>query len=295
MPGRSSILIALVVLLAAPVIVFAQNGDAAAPVGTSDVAGDEFSSFAQRLANGEKVAPGARVNEPIAVQGSDIDASATSSNEVNAPINFSGTSIQDEISTEDPVESMEAEMGTLPPPSHSLIGSGTSSGGEETASSSYLSLGGNDWILQTLTALGIVLALIFLLRWLWMKMTGQVSASSNAAVVEVLSRTTIAPKNHVVLLRVAGRILVCNDSGQGMTTLSTIDDPHEIATILAEVSATKSSSISRSFTDLMQRFNGDYESVQSQSEGTDAEEYSVDHTRNQLSGLLSRLRTAGTE
>src|SRR5690606_38166243 len=108
---------------------------------------------------------------------------------------------------------------------------------EKASASTSTSFTDKGWILKTVTALGVVLGLIYLLRYLWIKLTGQVPASSHTAVVEVLSRTTIAPRNHVLLMRLGQRILVVSDSGSGMNTLANIDDPQEVASLLANVTA----------------------------------------------------------
>jgi flagellar protein FliO/FliZ len=152
---------------------------------------------------------------------------------------------------------------------------------------------GAGWILQTITALGVVIGLILLLRWAYAKLTGQVAATSSSPVMEVLSRTTLAPRNQVLLVRLGQRILVVGDSPAGLRTLANVDDAEEVASLLAAVSAAKPNSITGGFSQLLSRFNGDYESQVVDTEGGDDGEHHVDRARSSIGGLLSRIRTVG--
>jgi flagellar biogenesis protein FliO len=147
------------------------------------------------------------------------------------------------------------------------------------------------WTLSTLAALGLVIGLIFAARWAYTKMGGKVVARSSP-VVEVLSRTAVAPKSHVLLVRVGGRVLVVGDGGGNLNTLSTIDEPEEVATVLQTVTAQQPHSVSRSFNAMVCRFQGDLSGQPDvQQEGGDEAEVHVDRTRDALSGLASRLQT----
>jgi len=154
---------------------------------------------------------------------------------------------------------------------------------------------GGSWILQTITALGVVIGLILLLRTIWSRLTGQTVAAMHSPVVEVLSRTSIAPRNHVLLVRIGQRILVVGDSPAGLRTLANVDDPEEVASLLTAVSAARPNSISQNFAQLLQRFNGDYESQTIETEGGDSQEHRVDLARSTVSGLLARIRTVGAK
>ena len=145
--------------------------------------------------------------------------------------------------------------------------------------------------LSTLSALGIVITLILGGRWAYVRFGGRVVTRSSPA-VEVLSRTSVAPKNQVLLLRVGQRVLVVGDSSSGLRTLANLDDPEEVASLLQTVTSEQQTSVSRSFGSLMSRFNTDYdEKRQTLDEGGDAGEYRLDAARESLSGLSARLRT----
>lgn len=152
------------------------------------------------------------------------------------------------------------------------------------------------WLIQTLGALGVVVALILLLRFFWMRFSGQVGFSGQSQVIEVLSRTAVAPRNHVLLLRLGQRVLVVGDSVAGLRTLAQLDDPQEVAALLTAISAARSNSVSKTFSTLLGRFNHDYsDDIRFGDEGGDDLEHVVDRTGNRLSDLLWRMRRAGQD
>ncbi|QQE11202.1 flagellar biosynthetic protein FliO [Planctomycetota bacterium] len=148
----------------------------------------------------------------------------------------------------------------------------------------------NSYIYQTLIALGIVISLMFFLKWLYSKLTGQVSVNS-ASVVQVLARTSIAPRNHILVLRIGSRILICSDSSNGTRTLSEITDPEEVAEMLAHTSAAKDNSLSKSFNNMLGRYGADYDKQgRHPDEGLDTVEFQSDSARESVSKLLSKVR-----
>ena len=165
------------------------------------------------------------------------------------------------------------------------VGTNNASGLEEPA-------GG--YVLSTLAALGVVIGLVFAARWAYVRMGGTVVARPTS-VVEVLSRTAVTPKNHVLLLRVGQRVLVVGDSGGGgLRTLADLDDPEEVASVLQSVTAGRETSATRSFNALISRFQQDPAGPSRRDlEGGDDGEIHLDRTRDALSGLANRLRTLG--
>ncbi len=158
--------------------------------------------------------------------------------------------------------------------------------------------GGGSWgpsgILSTLTALGVVVGLIFLVRWLVAKASGTPIATTSSA-VEVLSRSSVAPRSHVLLLRVGQRVLVVGESSGGLRTLGEVTDEAEVATLLQAVESAKPQSIAGGFGSLLHKFNRPYE----QNADGDAflglgqpndSEARVDRARDSLSSLVSRLK-----
>ena len=106
--------------------------------------------------------------------------------------------------------------------------------------------GGNSaggYVLPTLAALGVVLGLLYGLKAVAAKLGGITPARPSAS-VEVLSRTAVGAKGHVLLLRVGGRVLVVGDSAAGgLRTLDRIDDEDEVAELLRATTAAAGSGI----------------------------------------------------
>jgi flagellar biogenesis protein FliO len=150
--------------------------------------------------------------------------------------------------------------------------------------------GGQGWVLNTLTALGLVIGLVLLLRFGITKFGGRVATAQSRS-VEVLSRTSVAPKNHVLLLRVGGRVLVVGDSGSGLRTLTEIEDPDEVASLLASVEADRETSMTNGFNRMLSRYSGAYSQRDSLAdEGADSSEAGFDRARDSVSSLLGRVR-----
>lgn len=151
----------------------------------------------------------------------------------------------------------------------------------------------SNWVLDTLAALGVVVGVVLLTRWAMGRLSGRVSVSGGRSPVEVISRTAVAPRNHVILLKVGQRIVVANDSPTGMRTLTEIIDPEEVALLLAETAAGASPGVQGGFRQLMGKLNGDYDAAdRAANEGGDESEHFVDRARDRLSALRSRVRAA---
>ncbi len=151
------------------------------------------------------------------------------------------------------------------------------------------------WLLQTLSALGIVIALIFVLRAVMRRLAGPNAPSSRGGLVEVLARTPIGPKTYILFLKISDRVIVAAQSPAGINNLTTLDDPEDVANLLQQVSAAQPASISDSFRKLMQREHEGYEEPDlTAEEGADQDEQYVDRTRDQLTSLMTRIRSLGS-
>lgn len=98
--------------------------------------------------------------------------------------------------------------------------------------------GGLD-VTRVLMALGIVVGLAvagrFLVRWLF----PAVAAARSSSAVRVLSRSVIAPKQQLLLVQVGRRVIVVGDSGAQLSPLAQIDEPDEVAGLLAQLESEK--------------------------------------------------------
>jgi len=152
--------------------------------------------------------------------------------------------------------------------------------------------GTGSWFLKTATSLGLVIGLALLVRWVYIRLGGK-AAVGGSPVVEVLSRTAVAPRSHVMLLRVGGRVLVVSDSSAGMRTLASLDDAEEVADILGAVSAARPNSISKGFGQFLHRFNEDHDQQLQDLDPVGHKPPRTGGTGDTVSGLLSRVRAMG--
>ncbi len=87
-------------------------------------------------------------------------------------------------------------------------------------------------------ALAVVIGLLFLLRSMVRRVGGPLAGGGRPAqVLEVLARYPIARAQHLVLLKLAGRVVLLHQTKTAMTTLSEVSDPDEVAKLLGRVEA----------------------------------------------------------
>ena len=104
-----------------------------------------------------------------------------------------------------------------------------------------------------------MIALIFLLRWFGKVFFPVATGKAQSRVVEVVSRSPLAPKQQVMLLRVGKRLLVVGDSGGQLSTLCEISDPDEVASMVGQLREEKSLVSTAAFGSLFGRFSRKFE------------------------------------
>ena len=150
----------------------------------------------------------------------------------------------------------------------------------------------SSWWLNTVTALGAVIGLILLLRLVYSKATGRACATGRSAAVQVLTRVAVAPRSHILLVQLGQRIVVLGESTNGLTRVALIEEPDEIACLLKAVAADRPESITRGFSHMLDRFNRQYvPDDQLTADRHDDPEHVTGRARDEVSGLLSRLRS----
>lgn len=145
---------------------------------------------------------------------------------------------------------------------------------------------------RVLGALGIVIALIFLLRWAARFFFPSVAGRSPSRIVEVLARSVLTPKQQVMLVRVGRRLILVGDSGAQMTTLCEIADPDEVASLVGQLRDEKMSA-APGFGSLFARFTRRFDPPEQQDVRPleDAEDATpVASARSELDGLRDRVR-----
>jgi flagellar biogenesis protein FliO len=84
-------------------------------------------------------------------------------------------------------------------------------------------------------ALAIVLAMIFGARWLFAHFFAGARAPATSKAVKVLGRTSLAPRQQVLLLQVGRRVVVVGESNGNLATLAQLDDPDEVARLVGQL------------------------------------------------------------
>lgn len=165
---------------------------------------------------------------------------------------------------------------------------------------------------RLVTALGVVLVLILLLRWVGRRFFGMADRGRSTRAVQVLSRSPISPRQQLVLLRVGRRLLVVADGGGQMNTLSEITDADEVAALLGQLQDDHAGRMTTTFGSLFGKMRAPFEpeaaagnAASDQEPDDDAavlrrpalrvpaeeDDPAVESTRQELSGLMDKVRT----
>lgn len=198
---------------------------------------------------------------------------------------------ENEVRSKEMLLANPSERKPLGTPGQGLVPDTTNPQSENTPLGTFSDSG--SWVLNTITALGVVIGLIILMRLGMNKLSGRAVLGGRSGVVEVLTRTSISPRNQVMLLRLGQRILVVSEGANGVQTLANLDDPDEVASLLTTISASKPGSITQSFNQLLNRADTEMDNPVgfAKEHGGDEDEHMIDKTRNELSSLLSRIRS----
>ena len=87
-------------------------------------------------------------------------------------------------------------------------------------------------ILQTLLALGVVIILIFLTRWVLRRM-GPRRLAGGSGVMQVLASAPLSGRGQMILVKLGTRLVLVGIIGQTITALTEITDPAEAAAVAA--------------------------------------------------------------
>jgi flagellar biogenesis protein FliO len=154
--------------------------------------------------------------------------------------------------------------------------------------------GSSDFMLgvpRLIGAMALVLGLIFLLRWLGPRLFSAAPAASATRAVQVLSRSLVAPRQSVVLMRVGRRLLVVADNGSQLASLAQITDPDEVAALVGQLQSEKLDSAGKTFGALFSRLKKDDElELPPAVAPTVDDESHVSAARAELSGLMEQVR-----
>jgi len=153
---------------------------------------------------------------------------------------------------------------------------------------------------RLLGAMALVVGLIFLLRWIGRRFFGATPIAGGTRAVQVLSRSLIAPRQSVMLMRIGRRLLVVADNGSQLASLSEITDPDEVAALIGQLQGEKLDIAGRTFGALFGRSRKDeageaavVETPVSVDESQTAEP-DVSSARAELNGLMDQVRLASS-
>ncbi len=122
------------------------------------------------------------------------------------------------------------------------------------------------WLLRTIGALGLVIFLMFALKWGMGKASGmsgtlrsQLGAAgrSPSGVLFVLGRYPVARGLSLVLVRLDSRVMLLSQSSEGFRTLTEITSADEVASIIRKAEGESGSSAAAQFAKVIKAFERD--------------------------------------
>jgi len=103
-----------------------------------------------------------------------------------------------------------------------------------------------DWI-KTALALALVVALIFLVRYALRRVGAAARTGGGGDVIEVLARTSVSPKQQLLLVRLADRLVLVGSGPAGMASLSEIREPQEVRDVLKALETSRGGALAQLF------------------------------------------------
>ncbi|MEE9128882.1 MAG: flagellar biosynthetic protein FliO [Phycisphaerales bacterium] len=108
-------------------------------------------------------------------------------------------------------------------------------------------------VIRVAGALALVMVLVLATRSVLKRFGGPLTGGRPSGVLQVLARFPIGRGQHLVLLQLGRRIVLVHQTKNGMTTLSDVSDPDEVAQLLARVDAGSSEKRSAGFQTILGR------------------------------------------
>jgi flagellar biogenesis protein FliO len=112
-------------------------------------------------------------------------------------------------------------------------------------------------------ALAAVLALLLGMRWSLRRVARRTlfGAGSPSGVVEILGRYPIARSQHLLLMKVARRVLVLHQSGSAMHVLSEFNDADEVAALLGRIESGSEGKQASRFQSMLKDFRAEHDAT----------------------------------
>lgn len=106
-------------------------------------------------------------------------------------------------------------------------------------------------IFSVLFSLGIVVSLFLGLAWLYRKSQPQGSARLPTEIVQILGRTTVAPRQSMMVVRFGSKLLLVSQQPGQTETLAEISDPAEVDRLAGICESKSSHSATQSFSNVL--------------------------------------------
>jgi flagellar biogenesis protein FliO len=147
-------------------------------------------------------------------------------------------------------------------------------------------------------ALGGVILLILVLRGVGKRLIPGADRSKASSAVQVLVRSTIGPRQQLMLVQVGRRLVLVGSGGSDMNPLCQIEDPDEVAELIGQIRSEKRGSLP-SFGAMFGRAEKVYDQEPQPPEPPAAEPaedaQAQEQTREELSGLMERVRRIASQ
>lgn len=98
-------------------------------------------------------------------------------------------------------------------------------------------------VLPLVAVVGVILAAAVLIK----RFLPARVLMNGGGVLEVVTRLAVSPKQQLILVRLGRRLVLLGLSAERMSSLETIDDPDQVATLLGELNAAQPDSMTRAF------------------------------------------------
>jgi flagellar protein FliO/FliZ len=148
---------------------------------------------------------------------------------------------------------------------------------------------GGQWDLGKVPlALGGVIVLILVMRWIGKGILPGSKNARSSRVVQVLVRSAVGPKQQLMLVQVGRRLVLVGAGGAEMNPLCQIDDPDEVAELLGQIRGERGA-VAKNFGALFGRAGNAYDETPEESEQPEESPEESDR-RPELDGLMERVK-----
>jgi flagellar biogenesis protein FliO len=147
---------------------------------------------------------------------------------------------------------------------------------------------------RVLLAVAIVTLVILALRWLGRRFLGLPASPGAAGPLQVLYRSTLGPRQQLLLIQLGRRLVLAANSATQVNPLCEITDPEEVSQLIGQIQQRRQESVTNSFMALIGRANAQYDAPEpSPQPATDPDPSSavVAATRREITGLAEKIRT----